>query len=85
MANHLRTELVLDELNIGVSRRRTDSIVHYSVRGCQYYSYAFGKRCREMGVVPSTDSVGAFWHNAMAESFFATVVFELLERRRFPT
>ena len=38
-----------------------------------------------MGVVPSMGSVGDCYDNAMAESFFATLECELLERRKFPT
>jgi putative transposase len=44
---------------------------------------AFGKRCQQMGVMPSMGSVGDAYDNAMAESFFATVEKELLDRRRF--
>jgi len=46
-------------------------------------SYAFGKRCREAGVVPSMGSVGDAYDNAMTESFFATLEREVLNRRRF--
>ena len=85
MANHLRAELVLAALNMALWQRRPDSVVHHSDQGCQYTSYAFGKRCREMGVVPSMGSVGDCYDNAMAESFFATLECELLDRRKFPT
>jgi Integrase core domain len=51
----------------------------------QYTSFAFGKRCREMGVVSSVGSVGDAYDNAMAESFFATLECELLVRRCFRT
>ena len=51
----------------------------------QYTSYAFGKRCQEMHVMPSMGSVGDAYDNAMAESFFATLEKELLNRRRFKT
>ena len=44
---------------------------------------AFGMRCHEMGVRPSMGSVGDCFDNAMAESFFATLECELLDRRRF--
>ena len=49
----------------------------------QYTSYAFGKRCREAGVMPSMGSVGDAYDNAMAESFFASLEREVLTRRRF--
>ena len=38
-----------------------------------------------MGVVASMGSVGDCYDNAMAESFFATLECELLDRRTFPT
>src|SRR5262249_42280704 len=46
---------------------------------------AFGARCRQAGVRPSMGSVGDCFDNAMAESFFATLECELLERRSFKT
>ena len=38
-----------------------------------------------MGVVPSMGSVGDCYDNAMAESFFATLECELIDRRGFRT
>jgi hypothetical protein len=49
----------------------------------QYTSVAFGKRCKEAGVEPSMGSVGDAYDNAMAESFFATLECELLDRTSF--
>jgi len=51
----------------------------------QYTSIAFGKRCDQLGVRPSMGSVGDAYDNAMAESFFATLECELLDRTRFHT
>lgn len=83
MANNLRTELVLDALDMAVAQRRPESVIHHSDRGCQYTRYAFGKRCRAAKVVPSLDSVGDAYDNAMAESFFATLDCEVIDRRTF--
>jgi putative transposase len=83
MANHLRTELVLDALEAAVAQRRPRDVIHHSDQGSQYTSLAFGSRCREAGVRPSMGSVGDAYDNAMCESFFATLECELLERRRF--
>ena len=83
MAGHLRTELVLDALDMAVEQRRPDSVIHHSDQGCQYTSFAFGERCRRWGVVPSMGSVGDCFDNAMAESFFATLECELLDRTHF--
>jgi putative transposase len=54
----LRTELVLEALNMALMQRRPLQVVHHSDHGCQYTSYAFGKRCRELNVMPSMGSVG---------------------------
>jgi putative transposase len=83
MANHLRTELVLAALDMALAQRRPEAVIHHSDKGCQYTSYAFGKRCREAGVVPSMGSTGDAYDNAMAESFFATLEREVLNRRHF--
>ena len=83
MANCLRTELVLDALEMAIGQRRPDGVIHHSDYGSQYTSLAFGKRCREAGVRPSMGSVGDPYDNAMCESLFATLECELLERRRF--
>jgi putative transposase len=44
---------------------------------------AFGQRCAELGVRPSTDPVGDAYDNAMAKAFFATLECKLLDRGRF--
>ena len=85
MANHLRTELVLNALNMALARRRPHRVVHHSDKGSQYTSLAFGNRCREMAVVTSTGTAGDCFDNAMAESFFATLECELIDRRCFRT
>ena len=66
-------------------QRRPNSVIHHSDQGSQYTSIEFGKRCRQAGVRPSMGSVGDAYDNAMAESFFATLECELLDRRRFKT
>lgn len=83
MAAHLRTELVLDALNMAIGQRRPTQVIHHSDQGCQYTSVAFGLRCREVGIRPSMGSVGDAYDNALCESFFASLECELLDRRRF--
>jgi putative transposase len=85
MANHLRTELVLEALNMALWQRRPTDVIHHSDQGCQYTSIAFGGRCREAGVRPSMGSVGDAYDNALCESFFATLECELLDRTTFKT
>lgn len=83
MANHLRTGLVLDALDMAIGQRRPRDVIHHSDQGSQYTSLAFGARCREAGAQSSMGSVGDAYDNAMCESFFATLECELLDRRRF--
>ena len=85
MALHLRTELVLGALEMALEQRHPETVIHHSDQGCQYTSYAFGSRCRRAGVRPSMGSVGDCYDNAMAESFFATLECELVDRTRFPS
>jgi len=83
MGTSLATDLVVDALNMAIGQRRPTAVIHHSDQGCQYTSVQFGRRCREVGVRPSMGSVGDAYDNAMAESFFATLECELLDRRRF--
>jgi len=81
MATHLRTELVL----MALSQRRPKDVIHHSDQGSQYTSISFGKRCDAYGVRPSMGSVGDCYDNAMAESFFATLECEFIDRVRLRT
>ncbi|MBV8913380.1 MAG: DDE-type integrase/transposase/recombinase, partial [Acetobacteraceae bacterium] len=65
MANHLRTGLVLDALQMAIGQRRPASeVIHHRDQGSQYTSLAFGHRCKEAGVCPSMGSVGDAYDNA---------------------
>jgi putative transposase len=85
MATHLKTDLVLQALDMALEQRRPWGVIHHSDQGCQYTSLAFGRRCDLMGVRPSMGSVGDAYDNAMAESFFGTLECELLDRYSFRT
>ena len=85
MASHLRTQLVLDALEMAIRQRRPVRVIHHSDQGSQYTSLAYGRRCKQAGVRPSMGSVGDCFDNALAESFFATLETELLDRHSFPT
>ncbi|MCB1575217.1 MAG: integrase core domain-containing protein, partial [Xanthomonadales bacterium] len=78
-------DLVLAALNMAIAQRRPSDVIHHSDQGSQYTSIAFGERCKAMGVRPSMGSVGDAYDNAMAESFFASLECELIDRRSFRT
>jgi putative transposase len=86
MAGHLRTELILDALEMAIARRRPGAgLIHHSDRGTQYTSIAFGRRCQEAGIALSMGSTGDCFDNAMAESFFASLETELIDRTSWRT
>jgi putative transposase len=81
MATHMRTELVTAALDAALVRRRPGTdLVYHSDHGTQYTSLAFGRRLRESGIAEPMGSIGDCYDNAMAESFFATLETELIDR-----
>ncbi len=85
MANNLKTELVLDALNMAIyTRRPKPGLIHHSDRGSQYTSVEFGNRLKEAGLLPSMGSVADAYDNSMAESFVSTLKRELLHRHSWP-
>ena len=54
----MTSDLVISALNLALSMRSPQGVIHHSDQGSQYTSLAFGKRCQEMGVRPSMGSVG---------------------------
>ena len=86
MESHLRTELVVDALEMAVWRRKPKAgLVHHSDRGVQYTALSFGKKLEEAGIVPSMGRAGSALDNAISESFISTLKCELVHDRRFPT
>lgn len=88
IADHLRTELVVDALEMACLRRRPTrdaQTVFHSDHGCQYTSWAFGQRLRHAGLLGSMGSIGDCFDNALAESFFSSMQVELLDRQRWRT
>jgi transposase InsO family protein len=89
MADHLRTELALDALTMALARRRPAAgeggLVHHTDRGCQYTAERYQAVLAAHGVRGSMSRAGNCLDNAMAESFFATLKGELIDRQRWPT
>jgi putative transposase len=86
MADHMRSELVVDALQMAVARRRpAPGLIHHSDQGSQYVSLAFGQAARDAGIARSMGSKGDCYDNAVAESFFATLKKELVRRRSWPS
>jgi transposase InsO family protein len=86
MAETMETSLVTDALSMALTRRGSvkGTIVH-SDRGVQFTSDAYGDALKRNGMLVSMSRKGDCWDNAVAESFFATLKGELVDRRAWST
>jgi len=84
MAERMTGELVVDALEMALTRRRpARGVLHHSDRGGQYRSLTLGQRLRDSGLIGSMSRPGRPADNAAMESFFASLQTELLDRRRW--
>ena len=60
-------------------------VLRRPVEFTQYTSLAFGQRLAQAGILPSMSRVANCWDNAVAESFFATLKGDLVDRQPWPT
>jgi transposase InsO family protein len=83
IADHMRTDLVIDALNAAHRTRGSlDEALFHSDHGAQYTSKAFAAACAVAGIRQSMSKVGSSADNALAESFNATFKRETLQGRR---
>lgn len=88
MADHMRTELLLDALSMALGRQNLndgDELMSHSDRGSQYASEAYRARLKKLGIVASMSRKGNCYDNAFAETFFGTLKNELVYRTHFKT
>jgi putative transposase len=86
LAEHMKTSLVIAALDIALaSRAPATGLIHHSDRGTQYTSVALGERLAGAGIAASMGSPGTAYDNAMAESFFASLETELIDRTQWPS
>ncbi len=82
----LEVELALDALQMALARRcPAPGLVHHSDRGVQYASTAYRELLEAHGAVASMSRKGNCWDNAVAEAFFSTLEFELIEGAKWTT
>ncbi|MFE6423834.1 IS3 family transposase [Streptomyces enissocaesilis] len=82
VADHMRTELPLDALEMALWRRRIkkdSGLIHHSDRGSQYVSIRYTDRLADIGASASVGSVADSYDNAMAEALNGTFKAELIE------
>ena len=80
IADHLRTDLVLDALEMAIWRRNLTAggLIHHSDAGCQYTSIRYSDRLADADIAASIGSVGDSYDNAMAEALNGTFKAELV-------
>ena len=84
IADHMRSELVVDALEMACWRRRpTPGAIVHSDRGAQPTSWIFGDRLRAAGLLGSMGRVASSVDNTMIESFWSTMQRELLDRQHW--
>ena len=66
-------------------RRRMDGTIFHHDRGSEYYANDFRQLCADLGIVQSSGRTGSCLDNAVAESLFASLKVELVNRTEFPT
>lgn len=71
------------QMTMAVQTRGARGVVFHSDRGSQFTAVAFTRQCAAVGIERSMGGVGNCYDNAMAESFFATLECELLQRVPF--
>jgi putative transposase len=81
MRHTLDQHLALDALTMALAQRRpAPGLLHHTDRGGQYAARAYRARLATAGLIPSMSRRGNCWDNAVAESFFATLKRELIDR-----
>jgi transposase InsO family protein len=87
MAEHMRTELVLDALRMAIAARGgvVDGVIGHADRGTQYTSNDYLEFCGEHHIRPSVGRTGICWDNAVAESFWESLKRECLYGKVYET
>jgi putative transposase len=82
----LETALPLAALQRALAHRQPpQGLLHHADQGSQYTSHAYRACLAAHGHIASMSRRGNCWDNAVAESFFATLEWELLDDCRFAT
>lgn len=86
MSNYNDSSLVFDALAMAIDRRMPAAgTIYHSDQARTYSSQQYRALMKKHGIRPSMSRKGDCWDNAVAESFFATLEFELIEQQVFGT
>lgn len=81
--DHVRSELVVDALEMARWQRSLHGTIVHADRGAQYASLVFGHRLRAAGLLGSMGRVAPSVDNALIESFWSTMQREFLDRQHW--
>ena len=79
LADHMRSDLVLDALHQALATRPTNRTIFHSDRGSQYGSIPFRKALTKAGLRQSMSARANPCDNAWSESFIGTLKHEMLQ------
>jgi transposase InsO family protein len=79
LADHMRSDLVLDALRQALQTRPSKDAIFHSDRGSQYGSAPFRKALAKAGLRQSMSARANPYHNAWTESFIGTLKHEMLQ------
>jgi transposase InsO family protein len=86
LADHMRASLVCDALRMAIEARRPGpGLIFHSDRGTQYTSAEFRQLLDANQITQSFSRPRQCWDNAVAESWFATLKLELIDRQSWAT
>jgi transposase InsO family protein len=86
MGDTVDGELTLRALRMaGGARRPAPGLIHHSDRGSQYTAGDYQAELAAYGMIASMSRKGDCYDNAVAESFFSTLEFELLMKSDWHT
>jgi putative transposase len=82
----LDRSLSLDALRMALRHRSPGpGLIHHSDQGFHYACLDYGRLLSAHGIIPSMSRKGNCWDNAVAESFFATLEWELIDDAEWHT
>jgi putative transposase len=79
LADHMRSDLVLDALRQALQTRSAMGAIFHSDRGSQYGSNLFRSALAKAGLRQSMSARSNPYHNAWSESFIGTLKLEMLQ------
>lgn len=94
-SRHPDAELAMEAIKMAVATRggtaaiwrdeESDQVIFHTDRGSTYTANRFTALCRQLGIRQSMGRVGSCFDNAVAESFFSSLEWEVLSRNSFET